>query len=85
MLAQEVAKQVHRDAFTHFAEHPTNSLVHEVVRMMQMDFSIAQTPRRVSHLRGLPRTDHTHALLPEARTLGKVVEEFYLVVFVAKI
>ena len=70
MLVEEVAKEVHPYPFTHLAQHPAHRLVHEVVGMMEVDLSIAQAPRRVALLRGLPRTDDTHALFPKARTLG---------------
>ena len=50
MLAEEVTEEIHGATFTHFAEHPTDGFVHEIVGMMEMDFGIAQTPRWVAHL-----------------------------------
>ena len=70
MLAEEVAQEVHPYPFTHLAQHPAHCLVHEVMGMMEVDLRIAQTPRRIAHLRGLPRTDDAHALFPEAGALG---------------
>ena len=70
MLAEEVTKEIHRDALAHLAKHPADGLVHQVVRMMKMDLSIAEAPGGIAHLRGLPRADYTHALLPEVGTVG---------------
>ena len=50
MLMEEIAKQVHRDALAHLAEHPTYGLVHQIVGMVKVDLGISQTPRRVSLL-----------------------------------
>ena len=73
MLAEEVAQEVHPYPFAHLAQHPADCLVHEVVGMMEMNLGIAQAPRGIAHLRGLPRTDDTHALFPEAGALGQFV------------
>ena len=44
MLTKESPQQVHADPLAHLTKHPTYGLVHQVVWMVQMDFSIAQTP-----------------------------------------
>ena len=44
MLAKKFTQEVHADVLTHLAKHPANSLVHQVVRVMQVDFGIAQAP-----------------------------------------
>ena len=80
MLFEEVAEEVHADAFAHLAEHPTDRLVHEVVGMMQMHLGIAETPRRVALLRSLPCANHADALFPETRALYKRVKHFHFVV-----
>ena len=79
MQLEEITEQVHGYTFAHLAEHPTHSLVHQVVRMVQMDFGITQTPRGVTLLRGLPRTDDAHTLFPEAGAGGQVIEHLNLV------
>ena len=80
MLAEKVAEEIHRDALAHLAKHPADGLVHEVVGMVEMNLGIAQAPRGVAHLRGLPRADHTHALLPEVGAMGERVEKAQLIV-----
>ena len=50
VLAEKLAEDIHRDTFAHLAEHPADSLVHEVVGMMEMDLGIAETPRGVTLL-----------------------------------
>ena len=50
MLTEEVAQQVHGDSLAHLAQHPAYGLVHQVVRMVQMDLGIAQSPRWVALL-----------------------------------
>ena len=67
MLVEKVTEQIHGDALTQLAQHPPHSFVHQIMRMMQMDFGIAQAPRWVAHLGGFPRADDAHALFPEAR------------------
>ena len=47
MLFEEVAEEVHADAFAHLAEHPTDCLVHEVVGMMQVHLGIAEDRKSV--------------------------------------
>ena len=74
MLAEEVAEEVHRDALAQLAEHPADSLVHEIVGMVEMDLGIAETPGGVAKLGGLPRANHTHALLPEVGAVGEGIE-----------
>ena len=81
MLTEEITKEIYRDALAHLAEHPTYGFVHQIVRVMQMDFGIAQAPRGIAHLRSLPRTDDAHALLPKARAFSQRVEEFNFIVF----
>jgi hypothetical protein len=44
MLAEEVAEQVHAAPLTHLTQHPADSLVHEVMRVVQVYLSIAQAP-----------------------------------------
>ena len=80
VLAKEVSQHIHRDPFAHLAEHPANSLMHQVVWVVQMDLCIAQAPRGVALLRGLPRTDDTHALLPEIVAGSQFVEQMQFVV-----
>ena len=84
MLTEEVAKQIHRDALTHLAQHPAHSLVHEVVGMMKVELGIAQAPRRVALLRGLPGADDAHALFPETGAPGEVIDDLDLIVFIAQ-
>ena len=50
MLAEELAKEVHGYSFAHLAKHPSDGFVHEVVRMVEVDLGIAETPRRVALL-----------------------------------
>ena len=64
VLAEEIAQQIHAAAFTHLAKHPTYGLMHQVVGMVKVPLGIAQTPRRVTLLRCLPRADDAHALSP---------------------
>ncbi len=44
MLAEEVAEQVHAAPLPHLTQHPADSLVHEVMRVVQVYLSIAQAP-----------------------------------------
>ena len=44
MLAEEVAEEVHADALAHLAEHPAYGLVHEIMRVVQVNLCIAKTP-----------------------------------------
>ena len=44
VLAEEIAKEIYGASFTHLSEHPSNRFMHQVVRMVEMDFSIAQAP-----------------------------------------
>ena len=85
MLAEKIAEEIHGDARAHFAEHPTNGFMHEVVRVMQVCLGIAKAPRGIAQLGGLPRTDDAHALLPQAGTGSKFVKQLNLIVLVAQI
>ena len=44
MLMKKITKQIHIYAFTHLAKHPPYSLVHQVMRMMEMNLCISQAP-----------------------------------------
>ena len=44
MLAEKVAQQVHATPLTHLTQHPADSLMHEVMRMVQVYLSISQAP-----------------------------------------
>ena len=65
VLAQEVAQQFHADPLAHLAQHPADGFVHQVVRVMQVHFGVAQTPRSLALLQGLPGAHHADALAPE--------------------
>ena len=54
MLVEELPEEAHRTPLPHLAKHPTNSLVHQVVGMLQVYLCIAQTPRGVTLLRRFP-------------------------------
>ena len=44
VLAEKGTKEVHGDALTHLAKHPTHGLVHQIMWVMQVHLRIAQAP-----------------------------------------
>ena len=44
MLLEELTEQVHAASFAHLAKHPSHGFVHQVMRVVQMPFGIAQAP-----------------------------------------
>ena len=44
VLLEEVTKEVHRDTLAHLTKHPSDSLVHQVVRMVQVNLGITEAP-----------------------------------------
>ena len=84
MLTKEIAQEIHRHPLAHFPKHPADGLMHQVVRMVEMDLGIAQAPRGIAHLRGLPRADDAHALFPQAGADSQFVEHVYLIVPLAE-
>ena len=79
VATEEVAEEVDADALAHFAQHPPDGFVHEVVGMVEVDFGVTQAPRGVAHLEGFPRTDHADALPPEVGAVCEGVDEGALV------
>jgi hypothetical protein len=79
MLLQKVAQKVHTDALAHLAEHPSDGLVHEVVRVVEVHLGITETPRWVALLGSLPIADHADALFPEAGAMSQRVKHLLLV------
>ena len=44
MLVQKFTEQIHRNALANLSQHPSYGFVHQVVRMPEVHFCIAQTP-----------------------------------------
>ena len=84
MLVEEATKGLDAAALTHLAEHPSDRLVHQVVRVMEVAQGVAQAPVGVASLRSLPSADDAHTLPPEVGAISEVVDDRLLVGLVAE-
>ena len=82
MLTQEFTQEFHRAPLAHLPEHPSHRLVHQVVRMVQMNLRIPQTPRWITHLRRLPRAHDAHPLFPQAGALRQLIQHLQFKILV---
>ena len=81
VFGKEGAEDVHAAALAHLAEEPTDGLVHEVVRVVEMVLGVAEGVGSVVGLQRCHRRDDGDALLPEVIAVSEAVHEMKLILF----